>query len=96
MNLGIPRTQIIVKAWHRRWSTLVGKPHIEVYTMIKELQKKQKRVDLEIKSINRGEPKPKQKKQIIDSEKRIMMVYKDRSNMSVLDFLRDSAYNISM
>jgi len=49
------------------WSTLVGKPYVGVYTMIEELQKVQQRVDLEIECINRGEPKPKQKKQIIDS-----------------------------
>jgi len=59
---------------------LVGKPHVGVYTMIEdELQKEQQRVDLEIESINRGELKPKQEKQIIDREKRIMTVYKDRS-----------------
>jgi len=39
--------------------------------MIEELRKEQ-RVDLEIESICREEPKPKQKKQIIDREKRIM------------------------
>ncbi|KAF0717639.1 Uncharacterized protein FWK35_00033597, partial [Aphis craccivora] len=48
MDHGIPRTQNIVEAWHRRWSTLVGKPHVGVYTMIEELQKEQQRVDLEI------------------------------------------------
>ncbi|CAI6354155.1 unnamed protein product [Macrosiphum euphorbiae] len=96
MDHGIPRTQNIVEAWHRRWSTLVGKPHVGVYTMIEELQKEQQRVDLEIECINRGEPKPKQKKQIIDREKRIMTVYKDISNRSVLEFLRGLAHNISM
>jgi len=64
--------------------------------MIEELQKEQQRVDLEIECINRGEPKQKQKKQIIDREKRIMTVYKDTSNRSVLEFLRGLAHNISM
>ncbi|KAL5240126.1 hypothetical protein ACI65C_007536 [Semiaphis heraclei] len=69
MDHGIPRTQNIAEAWHRSWSTLVGKPHVGVYTMIEDLQTEQQRVDLEIESINRGEPKPKQKKQIITERK---------------------------
>ncbi|KAL4112969.1 hypothetical protein QTP88_016681 [Uroleucon formosanum] len=96
MDHGIPRTKNIVEAWHRHRSTLVGKSHVGVNIMIEEIQKEQQRVDLKIESINREEPKPKQKKQIIDREKRIMTLYIDRSNKSVLVFLQGLAHNISM
>ena len=96
MSHRIPRTQNIVEAWHRRWPTLVGKAHIGVYAMIEKFKKEQQRVDLKIENINRGEPQSIQKRQIIDSEKIIMTVYKDRTNRSILDFLRSLAHCISM
>jgi hypothetical protein len=52
---GIPRTQNVVKAWHRCWETLVGKPHVGVYTIIQEFQKEQYQVEVQIKKIFRGE-----------------------------------------
>jgi hypothetical protein len=54
-EMGIPRTQNNVEAWHRRWEILVGQSHIGVYRMIEELQKEQQSVDLQVESIIRGE-----------------------------------------
>src|SRR2546423_8867002 len=31
-----PRTQNSVEAWHRRWETLVGRPHVGLFKIIKE------------------------------------------------------------
>ncbi|KAF0761068.1 Uncharacterized protein FWK35_00007573 [Aphis craccivora] len=38
---GIPRTSNHAEAWHRRWNELVGRAHIGLFTLIKELQKEQ-------------------------------------------------------
>ncbi|RGB27103.1 hypothetical protein C1646_630756 [Rhizophagus diaphanus] len=55
IQLGIPRTQNIVEAWHHRWGTLVGEPHVGVFTIIKELQKEQQQVDCQVECILHGE-----------------------------------------
>ncbi|CAB4373838.1 unnamed protein product [Rhizophagus irregularis] len=36
---GVPRTQNIAEAWHRRWDILLGQNHVGLYTMIEQLQK---------------------------------------------------------
>ncbi len=66
IELGIPRTQNHIEAWHRRWGTLVGQAHVGVYTIIKEFQKEQQQVEVQIERILRGEQPHKQKKAIID------------------------------
>ena len=53
MELGIPRTQNFIEAWHRHWGTLVGQSHVGIYTIIKEFQKEQQQVELQVESILR-------------------------------------------
>jgi len=36
-----PRTQNFVEAWHRRWEVLVGRTHVGVFKIIKEIQNEQ-------------------------------------------------------
>ena len=36
MQLGIPRTQNAVEAWHRRWENVIGRAHIGLYSIIEE------------------------------------------------------------
>ena len=96
MELGIPRTQNIVEAWHNRWRTLVGESHVGVHTIIKELQKEQHQVEVQIECILRGEQRPKQKKNLVDREKRITTIINDWENRSVIDFLRGIAHNLSL
>ena len=93
---GIPRTQNAIEAWHRRWETLVGKSHVGVYTIIQEFQREQRQVEIQVEKILRGEQRPKQKKSTINREKRIMTVFNDRANRSVMDFLCGIAHNISL
>ena len=96
IELGIPRTQNNVEAWHRRWGTLVSKSHVGVYTIIQEFQKEQQWVEVQIENVLRGQQRPKQKKSIIDREKRIMTIFNDKENRTVMDFLRGIAHNISL
>jgi MULE transposase domain len=90
-----PRTQNNVAAWHRRWETLVGRAHVGVFKIIKEIQKEQNQVELKAESILRGAPRPSQRRQDRDREIRIQTVYNDRENRSLIDFLRGIAHNIA-
>jgi hypothetical protein len=76
--------------------TLVGESHVGVHTIIKELQKEQQQVEVQIECILRGEQQPKQKKKLIDREKRITTIINDRENRSVIDFLRGIAHNLTL
>jgi len=90
-----PRTQNSVEAWHRRWETLVGRPHVGLFKIIKELQNEQHQIESNIELILRGVPRPKQRKHDREHESRVQVVYNDRENRPVLEFLRGMAYNIS-
>ena len=96
VELGIPRTQNNVEAWHRRWETLVGRTHVGVYTIIEEFQKEQQLVELQIENILCGEQRPKQKKSTIERERKILTVFNDRANRTVMDYLRGIARNIKL
>lgn len=61
MELGIPRYQNSIEAWHNHWNNLVGKAHVGIFTIIEECQKEQQKVELQVESILRGEQCPKQK-----------------------------------
>lgn len=91
-----PRTQNMVEGWHQRWNTLIGKPHVGVYTIINEIRKEQHQTELQIENILRGEPPPYQRKHYIDRENRILSVFNNRDDYSLVDFLRGIAHNISL
>jgi hypothetical protein len=95
IDYAFPRTQNFVEAWHRRWGALVGTAHLGVFKIIKELQKEQNRVELDIESILRGIPRPLQKRQDREREARIQTVFNDRENRPLMDFLRGIAHSIS-
>jgi len=95
IDYAFPRTQNFVEAWHRRWGSLVGTAHLGVYKIIKELQKEQNRVELDVESILRGIPRPLQKKRDRVREARIRAVFNDRDNRPLMDFLRGMAHSIS-
>ena len=95
IDYAFPRTQNSVEAWHRRWGALVGLVHLGVFKIIKEMQKEQHRVQLDIGSILRGAPRPSPRRQTIIHETRIQTVFNDRDNRSLMDFLRGIAHNIS-
>jgi hypothetical protein len=96
IETGVPRTQNVAEAWHRRWGVLVGGNHVGVYTMIKELQKEQQNVEFQIECIIRGEQRPPKKRALINREERLMTIINDRENRSVMDFLRGIAHNLSL
>lgn len=95
IELGVPRTQNVVEAWHNRWRILLGRSHVSIYMMVSELQKEQENVDVQAERILCGEPRPRQKKSFVEKERRIMMIVNDRGNRSLMDYLRGIAINLS-
>jgi hypothetical protein len=75
---------------------LVGKSHAGVYSIVQELQKEQQEVETQVERIIRGEQRLKQRKSLIDREKRIMTIINDKENRSIMDFLRGIAHNLSL
>jgi hypothetical protein len=59
IEIGVPRTQNVIEAWR---ATLVGRSHVGVYMIIKEFQKEQWQVKVQIEKNFCGEQRPKQKK----------------------------------
>ena len=96
MEFAFPRTQNKVEAWHRRWEILVGRSHVDIFTIIKQIQKEQNIVEMEIEKSMRGEPPPKKRKEDEDREVRIQNVIADRDNRATIDFLRGIAHNLSL
>ena len=74
---------------------MVGWVHVGLFKIIKDLQDEQHQIESNIKSILQGAPRPKQKKHDREHESRVQMVYNDRENRPILDFLRGIAHNIS-
>ena len=66
-----------------------------LFKIIKELQNVQHQVEGNIESILQAAPRPKQRKHDREHENRVQVVYNDRENRPVLEFLRGMAYNIS-
>ncbi|CAF1545449.1 unnamed protein product [Adineta ricciae] len=95
-EFAFPRTQNKVDAWHRRWEILIPRSHVGIFTMIKQIQKEQSIVEMEIEKSMRGEPAPKKRKEDEDREIRIKNVIIDRDNRTTMDFLRGIAHNLSL
>lgn len=95
VDLGYPRTQNIVESWHNRWINLLGKAHVGVYTIIEEMRKEQQQTKINIENIIRGAPRPSQRNQYINRETRILSIFNDRNNRTLMEFLRGIAHNIS-
>ncbi|CAB4493943.1 unnamed protein product [Rhizophagus irregularis] len=93
---GYPRTQNLVEGWHQRWLTLLGKQHVGVYTIIKEMRNEQHQTELQIEDILCGASVPHKRKHIIDREKRILTVFNNRNNYTIVEYLRGIAHNISL
>ena len=94
MEFAFPRTQHNVEAWHRHWETLIARSHVGIFTIIKQIQKEQNVVEMEIERSMRGEPAPKKRKEDENREVRIQNVIADRGNRSTINFLRGIAHNL--
>ncbi|CAB4404355.1 unnamed protein product [Rhizophagus irregularis] len=92
---GYPRTQNVVEGWHQRWGSLIGRAHVGVYSIIDEMRKEQHQTELQVESIIRGEERPHQRKHYVDRKNRLLNIYNNRNDYSLLDFLRGIAHNIS-
>ena len=91
-----PRTQNTVEAWDRHMETLVARSHADIFSKIKQIQKEQNEVEIEIKKLIRGEPAPTKRKEDEPRESRLQHVIANRNNMTTFDFLRGIAHNLAL
>jgi hypothetical protein len=94
VELGIPRTQNSVEAWHRRLGELVGAAHVGVFKMIKEIKKEQQNTEGQIECIIRGEPRKKVKLDVKRREDRLVSIFSAKASYTTADFLRGIAHNL--
>jgi hypothetical protein len=95
-ELGFPRSQNNVEAWHRRWNTLAGKPHIGFYKFINQIIREQHEIEIEFERINNGYPRPKMRKSDIDRENRLRTHLANRGNGTALEFVQGIAHNLRL
>ncbi|CAG8612441.1 16510_t:CDS:2, partial [Dentiscutata heterogama] len=91
-----PRTNNSVETWHRRWETLIGSSNLNIFRFIKEIQKEQNRVQLDITAILQGAPRPTQERLNNACELRIRTVLDDHSSRPLITFLEGIAHNLSL
>ncbi|CAG8474820.1 15616_t:CDS:2, partial [Gigaspora rosea] len=71
IELAFSRTQNCVEAWHRRWDMLVGCAHAGVFKIIREIQKEQNQIQLNIEAIMQSAPRPPQRRYTIERKQHI-------------------------
>ena len=54
LEFRFPRTQNNVEAWQRRWSTLIGWPHVALLKIIREINKEQNETEIQFEKMIRG------------------------------------------
>ncbi|XP_048488972.1 uncharacterized protein LOC125491334 [Plutella xylostella] len=95
-ELGLPRTQNSVEAWHRRWNSLLANCRLGVYGTISMLRKEQMVTNHAIEkaqaAVDRTPPRKKGKKLSTSISK----ICQNRSNMEVITFLRSLANHIEL
>lgn len=90
-----PRTSNSVEAWHRRLKVVIGKPHIGVYLLISELSKELIVAKSRIEKMKAGIVVPKKTK-MIEKNKNLSNIMKERANQDPLSFLKNIAHNIAL
>ena len=63
MKFAFPRTQNNVEACHRHLETLVARFHVGIFSIIKQIQKEQNKVEIEIEKSIRGVPASTKRKE---------------------------------
>ncbi|CAG8586970.1 16456_t:CDS:2 [Cetraspora pellucida] len=75
---------------------LVSSAHVGVFRIIKELQKEQNQIELNIEAILRSMLRPAQRRQTIEHEQCIQSIFNDHNNRTLMEFLHGIAHNISL
>jgi len=75
---------------------LVGRAYIGLFTLIKKFQKEHGKVDADIESIFRGDPKPRFTNLQQKHEQRLKTTFSNREGKTRLEYLRGIAHNLTM
>ncbi|KAL0860065.1 hypothetical protein ABMA27_010380 [Loxostege sticticalis] len=95
-EMGLPRTQNSVEAWHRRWNSLLNNNRHGVYATIRTLRKEQMVTNHAIEkaqaAVERTPPRKKGKRMAAST----LQIVQNRHNMHVVTFLRSIANHIEL
>jgi hypothetical protein len=95
-EFGFPRTTNHVEAWHRRWDNLIGRAHIGLYSMIREIKKEQATSEAEVENTIRGEQRPKMSIETQAREAGLNTIMENRHITPTNDFLRAIAHRLEL
>jgi hypothetical protein len=95
-ELDFPRTTNHVEAWHRRWDNLIGRAHIGLYSMIREIKKEQATSEAEVENTIRGEQRPKISNEQQAREAGLNTIMENRHITPTNDFLRAIAHRLEL
>uniref|UniRef100_A0A5S6Q519 Uncharacterized protein n=1 Tax=Trichuris muris TaxID=70415 RepID=A0A5S6Q519_TRIMR len=91
----LPRTQNNVEAWHRRWENLVGSAHVGVYRIVQEIEKEQRKVDVECHRIEQGQLPRRRNGNVLRREEELLGIISERGwRPDVVEYLRAIAHNL--
>ena len=90
----LPRTNNSLKAWHRRFETVVARYHLGVFSTIREFIKENHRTDQEVERLIAGNIAVKRKKEQHLREERIATVVGRHGTIPLDDYLRGIAHNM--
>ena len=68
---GIPRTNNTCEGWNRRWNTLIGKTHPNIYEFIEGLKKEERYADAQRRLVELGEEPPNKKRRQLAYDRNI-------------------------
>ena len=80
MELTFTRTQNKVEAWHRHWERPIARSHDRFFTIIKQNQKDQTKVEIKIEKSMQDESAPKKHEKDDGREARVQNVIADRGD----------------
>ena len=91
------RTNNVSEGWHNRFRLVVGKDHPDLYSCLLEFQKEQGFTEICLQELALGKRvKSAPTKKWHDLQQRLENIAADYNNMSVLTYLKNLAYNVSL
>jgi hypothetical protein len=90
-----PRTTNKLEGWHRRFAQIIGKSHPNVFEFISRLKEEQSHTEFKIEQYMAGVQPPSSRSSVVKNNKRLLKVVTNIESMSVPEYLRGVAHNIT-
>jgi hypothetical protein len=97
VNESLPRTNNSVEAWHRSFQQTADCHHPSVFKIVDHFRKEQDHVELMIERFRAGFRQPEaSKSKYVRLNRRLMALVPTYGSVSVLEYLRGLAHNLSI